>query len=155
MESEQSCAAPSLQQWISCSRGFLCLGIARELPLKVAFWLFFCPVINWLVAGLDYLILKNNGAFTICILYKELKDLSELLQGSACIAEVLGRISSNESEIWEAESCLEQRWREVTTDLARYNCSVCLHSIFSKPLYSCFSQTPTGAGCGASFISIS
>lgn len=35
--------------------------------------------------------LKNNVAFMICILYKELKDLSGLLQKSACIAELLGK----------------------------------------------------------------
>lgn len=35
----------------------------------------------------------------IYMLYKELKDLSGLLQKSAYIAEVLGGISSNESEI--------------------------------------------------------
>lgn len=117
-----------------------------ELPESSLWkWLFGCFSVLLLIgwwAGLDCLILKNNVAFMICILYKELKDLSGLLQKSAHIAQVLGRISSNESEIWRAESCLEQRWREVTTDLARYSCSVCLHSIFYMPLYSGCSQTP-------------
>lgn len=78
----------------------------------------------------------------IYILYKELKDLSGLLQKSAYITEALGGISSNESEIWEAESCLDQRWREVATDLVRYSCSVCLHSTFQYvPLLLLLSDT--------------
>ena len=143
MESKQSCAAPSLWQQISCFRGFLCLGIARDLPLKVTFWLFSVLfLIGWWPGLEDYLILKNNVAFTIYILYKELKGLSGVLQKS----EVLGRIShhwgigKNFFELFRnlGGSVLsltnvkgsDYRSSEVQLQATRKHCNVLLRSIF-------------------------
>lgn len=86
------------------------------------------------------MILKNKVAFMICILYKELKDLSGLLQRSACIAEVLGKFLQMSHKSGRQSLVLNKG--EVTTDLARYSCSVCLHSIFQyAPSLLLFSDT--------------
>ncbi|KAK4832812.1 hypothetical protein QYF61_025680 [Mycteria americana] len=102
---------------------------------------------SWWLGLEDYFILKNNVAFTIYVLYKELKGVFRVLQKSACITEVLGRIPLSNSEIMnERDHLLKRLGRKTPPSLFRAHSvqqSVSHGYAFSQEEHGVVSQSQT------------